>query len=77
MMHKPRAENNGRWAWAIVLAVVLALLILYALSVGPVVRYFPNSRPLYFPLFWLSTRFKLLGGALSWYLFYVWGVPTD
>ena len=60
-------------------AVVLALLVLYPLSIGPMVKVvgwmgldlgatFTIFYALYFPILWVSERVPWFGSLLKWYL---------
>ncbi len=72
MSDEPK-KGIGRWIWRPFLAM-LALLVLYMLSIGPVSRWTdpdPSKHEIesqvYAPLWWLGQRSDYLAETLLWY----------
>jgi hypothetical protein len=76
MRHKPRSENKGGGAAVLALALVLALPVLYMLSVGPAMWLIltadltipgVNLYSFYSPLWWVADNVPF-GHLIDWYI---------
>jgi len=71
--------KGGSGLFRILWAGCVALLV-YVLSIGPVMRSrlgdYPFINHVYAPLFAVCYRVPAAEGILSWYLFVVWNVPV-
>ena len=64
-------EGNHTNPVKIIALSVFALVALYVLSIGPVVRFSNSPSPLlmriYAPLIWLDNTFPTISYAITWY----------
>jgi hypothetical protein len=79
---KSEHEEREKGGWGLLRFVWIAcvLLLLYALSIGPVMKVtwpWRSGSPLYrfyLPVVWLCGRVPAVDAALDWYVHRVWGV---
>jgi hypothetical protein len=70
------AAKEMKRSYVIVATILFAILVIYPLSVGPVLmlngRYNHGDEPswsaIYFPLFWACDHSEALTSALQWYV---------
>jgi len=82
----PRLRLFAPWTWGRWprVLLVVAVLLAYPLSSGPVLWLLPRDPPtrclhawvgVYYPLFWLSEQSDWFRDAFGWYL--ILGLPAD
>jgi hypothetical protein len=74
-MDDAREETRFLVAWVLAAVILMAVLVLYPLSTGPVVSLLDDSensdiaiQVLYWPLIWLCERSEAIDAFFEWYV---------